>query len=123
MNAHKRGFTLLEVLVALAVLAIAMLAVMRTVASSADTAAYLRDKTLAAWVADNVLTELRLKQRYPALGKSKGEQQLANRRWYWQLEVSETADKQLRKLEIRVAANENVNPSLVFFTSFLSDSP
>lgn len=118
---NKQGFTLLEVLVALAVLAIAMLAVMRTVASSADTAAYLRDKTLAAWVADNVLTEVRVKEELPR--DTKGEQQLANRRWYWQLKVSETADKNLLKLEIRVAANENLTPSLIFFTSFLSNIP
>ncbi len=60
-GARHRGFTLLEVLVALAVLAIAMAALIKTGGENTRSAAYLRDKTLAQWVAMNVIAEQRLK--------------------------------------------------------------
>ena len=81
------GFTLIEVLVALAIVAIGMAAVMRTVTSSADTVSYLRDKTFAQWVALNQIATLRISGQQPQVGKSDGEIDYAGRTWLWHQEV------------------------------------
>ena len=57
---RRRGFTLVEVLVALVVVAIGLAALMVAVSGTARTSGYLRDKTLAQWIALNRLTQVRL---------------------------------------------------------------
>ena len=91
-----QGFTLLEVLVALAVLAIALAAVIKVSSYYAENTIYLRDKTLAHWVAMNVLTDLQVQDKWPDLGKQEGS------KWYWVVNVEETPDKDLRQLEVQV---------------------
>jgi len=62
------GFTLLEVLIALLVLALALLALMRTAAVQVDNFAALRERTLAGWLAQDLLTETRLGNPFPPVG-------------------------------------------------------
>ncbi|MEK8016377.1 MAG: type II secretion system minor pseudopilin GspI [Candidatus Parabeggiatoa sp.] len=98
----KQGFTLLEVLVALAILAIALSAAIKTTTENAENARYLRDKTLAHWVAMNALTQIQVWGEWPAVGKKEGTAMMAEREWYWIIKVSETADDELRRLDIEV---------------------
>lgn len=84
-----RGFTLIEVLVALAIVAIGMAAVLGAVGSSADTATYLREKTLAEWIALNQVASARLQAQPPAKGSSDGELDYAGRHWHWHQEVTD----------------------------------
>lgn len=83
-----RGFTLVEVLVALLVLAVAMTAWQLRISAQLDSASYLRDKTLAQWVALNQLQYVQLASRLgqpaPDVVRT-GTAQLADRTWYWQL--------------------------------------
>ena len=81
------GFTLVEVLVALLVLALAMTAWQWRISAQLDSAGYLRDKTLALWVADNQLRYLQLAARFDRstpLTEQHGTADLASRTWYWQ---------------------------------------
>lgn len=103
----QRGFTLLEVLVALAVLAIALGALIKAAAQSADNIAYLRDRTLAGWVASNKINELMLLPNWPGLGESEGVSTLAGREWRWRLQVSQTEDGDIRRMDVAVAANDD----------------
>lgn len=96
------GFTLLEVLVALAVLAIAMAAVIKVSASNTSNAAYLKEKTIAHWVAINKANELRLADSWPSVGNKKGSVVMARQEWRWQVKVSNTPDKDIRRLDIEV---------------------
>lgn len=84
-----RGFTLLEVLIALAIVAMSVGALLGTITSSASNVAYLKDKTLAEWVALNRLTEIRIAQQMPDEGKRAGSAELGGMRWDWEQEVIE----------------------------------
>ncbi|HET7755806.1 MAG TPA: type II secretion system minor pseudopilin GspI [Steroidobacteraceae bacterium] len=85
---RARGFTLIEVLVALAIVAIGMAAVLETLTSAADTVVYLRDKTFANWIALNQIALQRLAGQQPAQGESDGDVDFAGRKWHWQQEVT-----------------------------------
>lgn len=101
---RPRGFTLIEVLIATAVLAFAMGAVISGMARYADNAASLRERTIALWVAHNRLTEIDLEPVWPAVGKSDGDAEMAGIDWRWFVTVSESPDPDVRRVEIRVQA-------------------
>ena len=84
------GFTLIEVLVALAIVTIGMAAVLGTLSSSADTVSYLRDKTFAQWVGLNQIANLRLSGQVAPTGNSEGDTDFAGRKWHWRQEVAAT---------------------------------
>ncbi|SFF32447.1 general secretion pathway protein I [Fontimonas thermophila] len=98
----ERGFTLVEMLVAVTVLAIAMAAILAGMARYADNAARLRERTIALWVAHNRLTEIALQPTWPDLGRSDGEMHMAGRTWKWEVEVKKTEDAHLRRIDIRI---------------------
>lgn len=84
-----RGFTLIEVMVALAVVALGMSALLETLSISAGNIAALRDKTVAEWVALNKLTDTRLALTPPTLGKTEGDiDDCARGRWHWRQDIS-----------------------------------
>jgi len=82
------GFTLIEVLVALAIVAIGMAAVLEAMTSSADTALYLQSKTFAEWVALNRIETVRLSGAVPTAGTSDDDIEYAGQNWHWQQKVS-----------------------------------
>ena len=96
------GFTLLEVLVALAVLSLAMLVLVQSAGQAAANSDALRERTLAHWVALDRLTEVRVIEGWPEIGRSSGRVEQGQQQWYWQLEVSATTDIDLRRLDIAV---------------------
>ncbi len=106
-----RGFTLLEVLVALAVLAIALASLIKGVGGSASNEAYLRDKTLAHWVAMNVVAEQQLAEKWPSKGKKQGTETMGGHEWFWRYEITETFDEDVRRLDVKVRANDDSDSS------------
>ncbi|MGV8842182.1 MAG: type II secretion system minor pseudopilin GspI [Pseudomonas sp.] len=98
-----RGFTLLEVLIALAIFAVVAASVLTASARSLQTAARLEDKTLAMWIADNQLTELQLAKTPPGDGRDQGELAFAGRRWQWQSEIHATSEPSMRRVTLWVA--------------------
>ncbi|WP_415755810.1 type II secretion system minor pseudopilin GspI [Pseudomonas leptonychotis] len=103
---RSAGFTLLEVLVALAIFAMVAASVLTATARSLQTAARLEDKTLAMWIADNRLTELQLAPSPVADGREQGELDFAGRRWQWQSEVQATSEPDMRRVTLWVALSE-----------------
>jgi general secretion pathway protein I len=100
------GFTLLEVLVALAIFALVAASVLTATARSLQTASRLEDKTLAMWIADNHLAELQLSKSPVADGRDQGDLAFAGRRWQWQSEVQATSDADMRRVTLWVAPME-----------------
>ncbi|MCK7592779.1 type II secretion system minor pseudopilin GspI [Pseudomarimonas salicorniae] len=99
---RSRGFTLLEVLVALLLLSLAMVALVRSVGQEASALGQQREATLAQWVAANRLAELRLARDLPRSGQAQGRSRLGGRDWRWQLDARATDTPGLLQVELRV---------------------
>ncbi len=97
---QSRGFTLLEVLIALAIVAMSVGALLGTVTSSASNISYLHEKTLAEWVALNRLTEVRIAQTFPVTGKRTGNSDMGGMRWQWEQEVTELPIKGMFRIDV-----------------------
>ncbi len=115
------GFTLIEILAAVAILAIALAAIISGMGRYANTASYLKQKTVALWVAHNRLTELELDPGWPAEGKSDDEVEMGGIKWKWFVEVKKTSDDRLRRVDIRVQMKDH-DGDLAALSSFISNS-
>ncbi|MBM4233121.1 MAG: type II secretion system protein GspI [Gammaproteobacteria bacterium] len=89
--AGVRGFTLIEVLVSLVIVALGIAAVMSALLSSADGTDRLRERSLAEWVAANRILETRLAKDFPALGSSEGKATMGGRDFQWRQRIERTA--------------------------------
>lgn len=98
------GFTLLEVLIALAVLALSMGAAIKAVGDYTNNEAYLRDRTIAMWVARNVLVRFQVENEWPDVGERKGTEEMGRREWRWLGVISQTEEEELRRLDVKVFA-------------------
>lgn len=113
----QRGFTLLEVLVALAVLALSLAATIKAAGSSAGNMAYLRERTVAGWVAENIINEILLSRDWPGIGERSGTALMAGREWRWTVKVSSTDDADLRRLDVAVGVTATPVTTLAAFMS------
>ncbi len=80
----QTGFLLVEILVALVILAIPLAAITRAVSQAIDTTAALRDRNIAIWVAQDRLTMHRIERDWPSLKTTTGTSEMADRSWRWQ---------------------------------------
>jgi general secretion pathway protein I len=106
MRASERGFTLIEVMVALIIVALGMLGAIQAVSQSAGNSGYMRDRTIAHWVAMNRLTETRLQKNAPAVDKSSDEVEMGGRKWKWTMNVTQTQVETMRRIDISVRPAE-----------------
>jgi general secretion pathway protein I len=109
------GFTLIELMVAVAVLAIGMTAVLHSTSQAAHAGVFLKQKTIAHWVASNRAAELSINQEWPSPGVTTGTETMASQTWQLETEVRDTGVPELRLVTIRVSLDGDEKASLVAF--------
>ncbi len=117
----SRGFTLVEVMVALLIVALALPALLMRIGGMATAAGHTRDVALAHWVAENKLQEIYLTQRLQGIvprGRQADDTQLAGETWDWQTETEETELPGLLRLRVRVRM-QGSEENLVELSGFL----
>lgn len=115
----RRGFLLLEVLIALAVLAIALAALLSAAALETRSLADQRERAIARLVAANAIEELRLAEPWPSPGRRSGRVRMAGREWVLELLVTATEEPSLRRVESRVSrADGSGGPSVSLMAVF-----
>lgn len=101
---RQRGFTLIEVLVALMVFGLIATAASQVGSQYVSSFERVRDRTFAAWIAGNRMNEVRLQEDFPSVAENSDELEYAGRRWRVITEVSDTDEESMRRVEIRVEA-------------------
>jgi general secretion pathway protein I len=120
----SRGFTLVEVLVALTIVALGLTALMVAVSGTARTSGYLRDKTIAQWIALNRLTQVRLTVNKLGDNQDAGQIDFAGRQWHYDTRYFDTQFQSMKRVEVRVYpgdAKTKSNP-LAQSTGFMGSS-
>jgi len=111
-NKRSTGFTLIEVMVALTIIAISLGALLSTSGTQASSVTYLKQKTLAHWVAVNELTQIRIAKEFPNLGDKKGSVTMANHEWYWVRTTKKTEDENARQITFTLYADKDYQQNL-----------
>lgn len=126
---QSRGFTLVEVMVALVIVAVALPAFLSLVMTQLDGTGAIRDKTMAFWVAENEMTRLQMQHRllddFTLPDEDQGEVTLAGIEWLWQME-NEPTDSGIdgfRQVEISVALERNRDSNLAQLLGFVYEEP
>ncbi len=115
----QRGFTLLEALVALAILAIALAAVLRAAGAETRHAEDLRLRLVADWVAQNRLALHAARGDWIAIGTQNGEETQAGIRLLWREEISDTPNPAFRRIEVGVFAPGDAQHALRKLSGYL----
>jgi len=119
---RKRGFTLIEILVALAIIAVALAAGMRALAQSADSATALKARTLALWVAQNRLAAAQVAMPWPALGRYRGDAMQAGAQFLWREVVAATPNPAFRRIEITVMEPDRPEYQVARLVGFIGNA-
>jgi general secretion pathway protein I len=110
---RARGFTLIEVMVAMVIVAVALPALLLILYQQIDGIAHLRDRSLASWIASNKLAEIRLINRQSgrlAVGMIEGEVELGSREWFWKVQTAETELPEFYRVTISVSQTAEEAP-------------
>ncbi|KPZ51923.1 type II secretion system minor pseudopilin GspI [Pseudoalteromonas sp. P1-25] len=117
----NKGFTLLEVLVALSICAMAGIAAMQATGEHINHLTTLEEQTYASWVAENVLVEQRSKGKdWQAKNGARGSEVMAGVEWFWKQEIAQTADKSFVKVTINVFSDEKYEQSVYELSTYLN---
>jgi general secretion pathway protein I len=119
---RKKGFTLIEVMLAMAVFAIAGVALIGVADNNARNVAYLEQKMFANWVASNQLVNAHLNTVWPPKNNLNGDVEMGGRKWFWLQRVIKTTNKEMRSVVVEVRLDEDDEFPLGSLVTFISQS-
>lgn len=116
----SRGFTLLEILVALLVISLGMFAAVKASGSYAANLNYLQERTFAHWVARNALNELQLEDSISVSGSKEDETRFADRDWTWKAGFEKTPDPDIVRVKVEVwSGRDDAGESLASLVGYV----
>jgi general secretion pathway protein I len=115
-----RGFTLLEVLVALVIIGLGMMAVFDQLNQMISVAARLRDKTFANWIAVDRITELQINGQYPKVGDQSDQIEMVNAEWTYTIKTSQIPNIDLRRVDVSVSFLDSPEDILAEVAGFVT---
>ncbi len=116
-----RGFTLIEVLVAMTILAVGVSALVGSSGSSAFRSSVLREKEVGRWVASNHLTTLQSLPAWPNPGAKNTETEMLKQRWYINTRVRKLSDADLRRIDVEVRLKPDASSYIYSVTGFMGN--
>ena len=105
----RRGFTLIEVMVALLVITLGMGAVISTTGESGWKSSHLRESTIASWVAHNEIAQFRARRTWTDATRRSGDVEMANVTWEWEMTIKETPNTSIREVEVEVRLKDETS--------------
>ena len=99
----QKGFTLVEVMVALIIVAFSLTAIAASMNQMIGAANTMRERTYASWIAQNKIAELRLANVIPEVSSTSGEVDYANSEWAWRAVVSETGIDNFYRVDVSIS--------------------
>ncbi len=103
LTKRSAGFTLIEVMVALTIVALSLGAVAASVSQMVDAGTTMRERTYASWIAQNKIAELRLANVIPEVSDTSGELEYAGIEWAWRANISETGIENLFRVDVAIS--------------------
>lgn len=120
-RSNQAGFTLIEILVAMTIIAVGVSALVTSAAASAWRADYLREREFGRWVASNALAELQSVPAWPANGTTNKEVEMGRFTWYVRTRTQAVADPDLRRVDIEVRLDENADNYIYTVAGFVGN--
>jgi len=120
---RQSGFTLIEVLVALAIVSIALMSALRAAGQGTNNLGELRSRLLAGWVAENLLAEHRARRDWLPQGIQRGTEREGGLDFAWREEVIATPNPSFRRVDVRVFATAEESHTLAHLTGFVVNTP
>ncbi|NND90125.1 MAG: type II secretion system minor pseudopilin GspI [Granulosicoccus sp.] len=118
---RSRGFTLIEVLVAMTIIAVGVSALVASAGSSAWRADYLRQREFGRWVASNQLSILQVLPAWPDVGTSNSEVEMGSLRWYVRTRTQAVADPDLRRVDVEVRRDREADNYVYTVSGFVGN--
>jgi len=120
-HSKANGFTLIEVLIAMAIFGYAAVSLLGKMTHYQSAQLTSNQRTVGHWVAMNRIAETRLEKKWPNIGVTRGTAEMANRTWYWLQTVSKTTEKELRQIEVEVRLEESDEIAVTRFVAFVAN--
>ena len=120
MKSPAQGFSLLEMLVALAIVAIGLTAALRASGVGIEGVGEYRNHMLALWLAENIVAERTARGDWPPPGTTTSEEMFANHRFVVRQEIKATPNRRFRRLDVMVADREEPSRTLQHSVAFLT---
>ena len=115
----SKGFTLIEVMVALVIIGLGMMAVFDQLNQMISMAGRLRDKTFASWIAVDRITELQVNGQYPKVGDQSDQIEMANAEWTYTIKTSQIPNMDLRRIDVTVSFLDSPEDVLAEVSGFV----